>query len=241
MMNFLKNLFHKKDTVQFAPGITPFTDYHCHILPGVDDGVKTLSDSLIILEQYEQLGISEVYLTPHIMEDSPNTTASLREVFSRLGREYTGNISLHLASENMIDGLFLERLEKDDVLTLKNDMLLVETSYYNPPIGLYDILEEIIEKGYKPVLAHPERYVYMGEKDYGNLLSKGISLQLNLLSLKGCYGRDAQIKAADLCRKKAYSFIGSDLHNPMQVLQIKSVLSSPHTSKMIGHALKRLT
>lgn len=240
-MNFLKNLFHKKNMAQFELGITPFTDYHCHILPGVDDGVKTLSDSLIILEQYERLGISEVYLTPHIMEDCPNTTTSLKELFSKLCKEYTGNISLHLASENMIDGLFVERLGKDDVLTLNNDMLLVETSYYNPPIGLYDILEEIIEKGYKPVLAHPERYVYMGEKDYENLLSKGILLQLNLLSLKGYYGRDVQIKATDLCKKDAYSFIGSDLHNPMQVRQIEAVLSSPHTSKMIGHALNRLT
>lgn len=241
MTSFLKRLFLKKDDTLIIQRCKPFVDYHCHILPGVDDGVKTISDSLRILDYYERLGISEVYLTPHVMEDCPNTTTSLKEIFSKLCKEYTGNISLHLASENMIDGLFLERLEKDDVLTLKNDMLLVETSYYNPPIGLYDILEEIIEKGYKPVLAHPERYVYMDEKDYENLLSKGILLQLNLLSLKGYYGRDVQIKATDLCKKDAYSFIGSDLHNPMQVQQIEAVLSSPHTSKVIGHVLNKLT
>lgn len=79
----------------------------------------------------------------------------------------------------------------------------------------------------------------MMKENYENVLDRGIKLQLNLLSLIGFYGRDAQIKATDLCSKKAYSFIGSDLHNPMQIRQIESVLSSPHTSKMIGHALNR--
>ena len=152
-----------------------FTDCHSHILPGVDDGVQTMEEALEILRLYEELGIKSVWLTPHIMEDMPNTTTHLRERFAELQAAYTGNVELHLAAENMLDNLFEERLGKNDLLPLggNGDHLLVETSYFNPPMGLNNILLRIKAKGYHPVLAHPERYVYMGESDYRQLKEMG--------------------------------------------------------------------
>ena len=190
------------------------TDWHSHILPGVDDGIQTMQDSLKALSYYESIGIKEVWLTPHIMEDIPNTTAELRARYGELQKAYSGTIKLHLAAENMIDNLFNERLKEKDFLPIgsKQDHLLVETSYYQPPIDLYGTLKRIQEEGYIPILAHPERYGYMSDKDYDKLSSMKVLLQMNIVSLAGGYGKPAQDKALMLLNKGYYSFIGSDLH-----------------------------
>lgn len=190
------------------------TDWHSHILPGVDDGIQTMKDSLEALSYYESIGIKEVWLTPHIMEDIPNTTSELRARYEELQKAYSGTIKLHLAAENMIDNLFNERLKEKDFLPIgsKQDHLLVETSYYQPPIDLYGTLKRIQEEGYIPILAHPERYGYMSDKDYDKLSSMKVLLQMNIVSLAGGYGKPAQDKALMLLNKGYYSFIGSDLH-----------------------------
>ena len=192
-----------------------FTDYHSHILFGVDDGVKTLETSLKVLQRYEEIGIAEVWCTPHIMEDMPNTTDELRSRFAELQAAYNGPIRLHLAAENMMDQLFEERLEKNDLLPLGEDgnRLLVETSYFTPPMGMTNILRRIKTKGYFPVLAHPERYVYMDKDDYRKLKDMGILFQLNLSSMAGGYGPDAEEKSHWLLKKGFYDLAGSDLHS----------------------------
>lgn len=199
-----------------------FTDYHSHILPGVDDGVQTMDEALEILRLYEELAVKAVWLTPHIMEDIPNTTAHLRDRFAELQAAYTGGVQLHLAAENMLDNLFGERLEKNDLLPLgeNSDHLLVETSYFSPPMGLSNILLRIKTKGYYPVLAHPERYLYMGETDYRQLLGMGVKFQLNLFSLTGTYGKTTKKKAEWLMKNKFYHLCGSDIH---QLASVKTI------------------
>lgn len=191
-----------------------YTDWHSHILPGVDDGVRTMEESLAILRMYEGLGVKSVWLTPHIMEDMPNTTEHLRERFAELQAAWTGSVDLHLAAENMLDNLFEERIERNDLLPIgaNGDHLLVETSYFNPPMGLYNILERIKSKGYYPLLAHPERYFYMGETDYRRLRSLGVKFQMNLPSIAGMYGDSVRKKAMMLLREKAVSYTGTDIH-----------------------------
>ena len=123
------NIFKKK--IENTSVFTGYTDWHSHLLPGVDDGIKTFDDSLSILNRYEELGVRRVWLTPHIMEDIPNTTESLRQRFDELQSRYTGNIQLSLAAENMLDNLFEERLERGDLLPIgdNGDQLLVETMW----------------------------------------------------------------------------------------------------------------
>lgn len=206
--------FRKRQTLAQSGFFRGFVDWHCHILPGVDDGVQTMDEALHILAAYERLGIREVWLTPHIMEDIPNPTARLRERFAELLAAYKGNVVLNLAAENMLDKLFEERLEQGDLLPLGKDgrHLLVETSYFNPPMGLDSILRRIQAKGYYPLLAHPERYIYMEENDYARLKSMHIKFQLNLFSLMDLYGKEVRKRAKELQSKGMYDYIGTDLH-----------------------------
>lgn len=206
--------FHKSVSIAQSGILQGMTDWHSHILPGVDDGVQTMEESLQILSFYEELGIREVWLTPHIMEDVPNRTNDLKTRFAELKAAYRGTVILHLAAENMLDNLFEKRLEKNDLLPLGEDgtHLLVETSYFNPPMGLNNILLRIKAKGYIPVLAHPERYVYMDRNDYQQLKEMNVKLQLNLPSLVGAYGQEVRSKAEWLLKNDYYSLCGSDAH-----------------------------
>ncbi|MDE5652719.1 MAG: capsular biosynthesis protein [Muribaculaceae bacterium] len=191
-----------------------FTDWHSHILPGVDDGVPDMEKSLEVLAAYERMGVSHVWLTPHIMEDYPNTTDDLRKRFAELCLEYDGHIKLDLAAENMLDSLFEERLAAGDLLPIgeERNHLLVETSYFSPPMNFDDLLDDIMSAGYYPILAHPERYRYMRENDYENLKKRGIIFQVNMMSLVGMYGETARKKAEWLLKKGMINLTGSDIH-----------------------------
>lgn len=191
------------------------TDCHSHLLPGVDDGVQTLAESLQILQQMERMGVRRVWLTPHVMEDIPNETLSLQQQFQVLKQNYQGTVELRLAAEYMLDNLFAERLERDDLLPLEEGkrFLLVETSYFNPPMELLGTLQRIQKKGYYPLLAHPERYGYMQMKDYKNLKEEHVSFQLNLPSLAGMYGKHVQKKAETLLKAGMYEQVGCDTHS----------------------------
>lgn len=205
--------FQKRYSIIGSGFLKGWTDWHSHILPGVDDGIKNMDDSLRVLAYYEENGVEQVFLTPHIMADIPNETSHLREKFEQLKAAYNGPIKLMLGAENMIDKLFEKRLEADDLLTLSDNSLLIETSYMNPPINLWDVVERILEKGYYPMLAHPERYVYMEEEDYKRMRRMDVEFQLNLPSVTGMYGREVQAKAFWLLRNDYYQCCGSDIHS----------------------------
>lgn len=195
------------------------TDYHSHILPGVDDGVLSVEKAFELLSFYEELGIRKVWLTPHIMEDYPNKTDMLRDRFKDLFTYYTQRsknpMTLCLASENMIDLLFINRLNEDDLLPIiDSKTLLVETSYYIPPFNFIKQLQQIIHRGYTPVLAHPERYHYLSRmKEYEELYYAGIRLQLDMASIAGAYGDNVRCKALALLQNGYYSLVGTDTHN----------------------------
>lgn len=205
------------------------TDWHSHILPGVDDGVQTLGESLSILRYYEECGIQHLWLTPHIMEDIPNTTAALRQRFAELQEAYLQDresraatseaVNLHLAAENMLDGLFHDRFVSGDLLPIgeAGDTLLVETSYYNPPLDLWATIYSIMSAGYRVLLAHPERYFYANMDDYHRLREIGVLFQLNLSSLVGGYGPKSKAIAERLLKLDYYDFKGTDTHRDTQV------------------------
>ena len=206
--------FNKK-TLETSGIFAYMIDSHCHILPGVDDGVQRMYDSLGILNHYEELGVEEVWLTPHIMEDVPNTTQALRERFAQLTATYNGPVKLHLSAENMLDNLFRERLEAGDVLPWgrNENHLLVETSCVHAPSNFHELLEDIKKKGYFPILAHPERYMYMNRLEYQALKQRKVDFQLNLFSLLGMYGKYAKENAEFLLDEGLYTYVGTDLHD----------------------------
>lgn len=192
-------------------------DCHTHILPDVDDGVRTMEQALEILAYEESAGISEVWCTPHVMEDVPNATEQLLDRFAELRAAYKGPVQLHLAAEYMLDTEFEKRLDEKDLLTMWDDLVLVETSANIPPYNLLDIFRNMLSYGYRPLLAHPERYRYMQMKDYADLHDMGVFFQVNLGSLVSYYGETARKKAEVLLEKGWYSAAGSDCHRLVAV------------------------
>lgn len=223
--------FSKSSHSLLESGLTQgMTDWHSHILPGVDDGIKTLDDSLKALERLEQWGVKDLWLTPHIMEDCPNTPDELKERFEVLKQNYNGGINLHLAAEHMLDTLFEERLENNEVMPIgpAKRHLLVETSYFNPPIDFYVLIDRILRKGYFPLLAHPERYRYMSDKDYYKLRDRNVAFQINYNSIVGGYGEEARKKAEWLLKKGLVDALGSDLHRLSAAEQLIEKSPSKH-------------
>lgn len=232
----LPSIFSRKKRFDYSG----MTDWHCHILPGVDDGVADMETSLSILDEYEKMGIKEVWLTPHIMEDAPNTTVLLKERHEELLQAYYGPIILHLASENMIDSLFYDRLSNNDLLPIghRHNMLLVETSTFSAPIDFEGTLKEIRRKGYYPLLAHPERYTYLHTiRDYQKLKEIGVLFQLNLLSLTGFYGKAAMEKSHRMLKAGMYDAFGSDLHRQEQLLYLNRLSLTKNSSLMLQRTM----
>ena len=215
----LFELFAGRLSVRESKVLQGKVDRHSHILFGVDDGIRTIEDSLQAIALHETLGITDLWCTPHIMEDVPNTTPGLQARFEELRQAYKGGVRLHLAAEYMMDNLLEERLEGRDLLTMEDNMLLLETSTLNPPYGYKEILRKIMSAGYRPLLAHPERYRYMSDDDYAELRKMGVLFQLNLPSVLGYYGKTVQQKAEELLEKGYYDYLGSDCHRTKALLE----------------------
>ena len=215
----LFSIFRKQKTSISESGVLKgFCDCHTHLLPGVDDGVATIEQSLEVLAYMESQGVSQVWCTPHVMDDIPNPTELLQKKFEELKTAYKGNIKLNLAAEYMLDSEFEKRLAEGDILTMWDDVVLVETSTNIPPYNLLNLLENIMSKGYRPMLAHPERYRYMDVADYRHLREIGVYYQLNLPSVVGYYGETAANKALRLLREGSYYAVGSDCHKYSAIL-----------------------
>lgn len=236
--------FNRVDNLKESGMFNGFTDWHSHILPGVDDGVKDMATAIETLKTYEQLGFKKVWLTPHIMEDFPNTTELLRNRFEELRTAWTGNVEIALAAENMLDSLFEQRLENNDFLPLGDagTHLLVETSYFTPPMGMDDMLDNVKALGYFPVLAHPERYRYMDDHDYFRLKKKGVLFQLNFVSLVGGYGEQARHKAEHLLEEGMIDLTGSDVHRISFIEQLieKEPKKRKHLNKLLEVAAAKI-
>lgn len=198
--------------------LTGMTDIHCHILPGVDDGMKSWDEAVSALQWLHANGVARLYLTPHVMSDFPkNRPPGLRENFDdftkRLHDDAITDIpELKLAGEYMLESAF-EAQKEEGLLTYANRHVLVETSYMSPPVGLLRLLDALTADGYTPILAHPERYIYMDMDDYDLLHQKHhIKFQLNYLSLVEAYGRHAKEKAIELLKRGRYTYAASDFH-----------------------------
>ena len=187
---------------------------HSHLLPGVDDGVQSADDMQAALNAMQAAGVERVFLTPHVMADLPDNRRSyLQDRFACMKQFAPEGIELRLAAEYMLDAGFRLQMA-DGLLTYEDRQVLVETSYLSPPPDYLNLLYELSLEVYTPVLAHPERYMYMTKEDYFRLKDKGYKFQLNLFSLAGVYGARPAKYAAYLMKEGFYDYAGSDLHHP---------------------------
>jgi len=198
-------------------------DIHSHLIPGLDDGAKDMKESLALLCALESIGYKKVITTPHIMVDAYNNTSkSIKEGLQNLAfkaKEAGINVEIEVAAEYYLDEGFLPHLHKGDILSIAEKYILFETSYISKPLRFDEIVFEIVSAGYKPLLAHPERYRYIHnlKEEYSILKSKGISFQININSFGGHYGKEAKIKAEFLNKNGMIDFLGSDTHCMKQI------------------------
>jgi len=214
-----------------ASGPSLRTDLHSHLLPGIDDGAGEMETSLKLLEGLFALGYRRIVTTPHVMADSyRNSSEKILDGLEELknaARQKGVEMELHAAAEYYMDEEFSRRLEAGDILTIGGEWVLFETSYYNKPLGFRERIYEISARGYRPMLAHPERYRYVKdpEKFYGRLREMGVGFQVNINSLGGYYGREARAKALWLSERGWIDFLGSDLHGAKQLEFLKRTLA----------------
>ncbi len=214
-------IFRKKP-LQFE---LPFrVDIHSHLLPSLDDGVKTFEESLVIIQGLKKLGYSKIITTPHILQEYyPNTPESINSKLTELKailRSENIDMAIEAAAEYYLDETFLKRLEKKEpLLTIGDKYLLFETSFYNEPAFLKEAVFLMNSNGYKPLLAHPERYAYLNENPglTEELLNMDVSFQANLLSFYGFYNPQTKKFVEQLCKKNMIRFVGTDLHASAQL------------------------
>lgn len=224
MFGFFKK---KKTLIELIP--ENFVDIHSHLLYGIDDGAKSLKDTQGLITDLKSFGFTQFITTPHttplVWE---NTKERILQQYEKVKTELNfSETDFRVASEYLIDDSFLKRLEKEKLLTLKDNYVLIEMSYINPPIQLYEIIMELNSQGYQPVLAHPERYnFYKNDYDsFKKLKSAGCLFQINMLSSTGYYGSGITTIADYLLKENMYDFAGSDVHHQKHINAFSSEIS----------------
>ena len=211
------NFFRKKP--RLGDLLKPKVDIHSHLLPDLDDGVSSHEESLEILIKFEEAGYEKVITTPHVMGDFyKNSSQSIRSSLGELRDfvENKTNIKIDVAAEYYLDEGFMEILAgKDEVLTLGDKYVLFETSFMAEPVYLREAIFKMQSLGFKPILAHPERYIYLWEKPdlMTDLFDRGVYFQININSIIGYYSRPVQKQAQKMIKDGMFHFLGSDCHN----------------------------
>ncbi|NDK56094.1 tyrosine-protein phosphatase [Pontibacter fetidus] len=240
MKQFFKNLFGG-DTATLESLGAIGVDMHSHILPGLDDGAETLEHSLELVRAMQQLGYRKLIMTPHVMSDFyRNTPEGIRERLHYLKdaiAEAGIEMELGCAAEYYLDEVFLQKLENnEELLTFGDKHLLFETSFLNEPLNLREAIFMMRSKGYKPVMAHPERYTYFYGKfnDLVELREQGVLLQPNLNSLTGYYSPAAKNVAEKLIDNGLVDLVGSDVHSLKHIAALNRVLSTKYINKLLS-------
>ena len=214
MFFFTKNKTVLKDLIP-----DNHVDIHSHLLPGIDDGARTLDDSIRLTKVLQSFGISQIITTPHIIQHVWDNT---HEQILTLEQNTVTNLAtaditipFKAAAEYLMDDQFVRLFQSNNLLTLKDNYVLVEMSYINAPIQLYTILFDLQVAGYIPVLAHPERYLFYQNNfdEYKKLKRAGCKFQLNLLAVVGYYGNQINQTAEKLLSQGLYDYVGSDVHH----------------------------
>lgn len=221
-------IFQKKRyLVDYLEGMV---DIHNHILPGIDDGAKTVEDSLELIKGMGELGITRFIATPHIMHNYyPNTPETIKSSLSTLQDALLENgltdVVVKAAAEHMIDDNYENLLGEGEIMPLGRDHILVEMSFLQASINLDSAIDKTLQSGYFPVLAHPERYLYYRNKHgiFRSLRKKGVKLQLNLLSLGEYYGAETHKNAHELLEEKLIYFAATDLHHRGHLQELNKV------------------
>ena len=193
------------------------TDIHSHFIPGIDDGSPDMETTIALIEKMKKLGFEKIITSPHVMSDFyQNSSEIILKGLADIRKELKAkkiNIEIDAVAEYYIDYEFEQKIGKEKFLTFGDNYILVELSFMQAPINLFDIIFKLQLEGYKVVLAHPERYNYYTMKDYEEFTSRGVILQINFLSLIGYYSPQVKKKTESLISADMVRMVGTDCHN----------------------------
>ena len=211
------------------------TDWHCHLLPGIDDGAQTEAETLAMLQEYGRLGINKIVATPHVHSDffrnTPQTINEALATTQRLIAQHQISVEVEAAAEYFADEYFMDLIERDLLLPIDNQYILFELPMNQPSLLGSKVVEKIQKKGYLPVLAHPERYRYWHNKPLREVekwKEKGVYFQLNLLSLTGHYGQAERKTAEQFLEANLIDAVGTDAHGTRHLQKLAQLAGSPY-------------
>ncbi|HEU5291930.1 MAG TPA: CpsB/CapC family capsule biosynthesis tyrosine phosphatase [Cyclobacteriaceae bacterium] len=222
-------------------GVLPVIDIHSHLLPGLDDGVQLFEDAETIILQFQRLGYNKLITTPHVMSDFFRNTneiilakhQELNQWLSKKGIQ----MEVQPSGEYYLDEVLLKKIENNEpLLTFGKNYLLFETNFMNEPLNLKEFIFMATTKGYKLILAHPERYLYL-QSNFSkaeDLLNRGLLFQLNISSISGYYSKAAQTTAQKLIDKGWVHFLGSDCHNLQHIQLLEETRNTKYFQKAIS-------
>lgn len=218
-------------------------DMHSHLLPALDDGLKTMEETMHFLQQLQQLGYQKFICTPHIISDlhpnNPDTILPRLEAVRQAAAAHNLNVEIDAAAEYMVDIDFENSIKNGDrLLTIGDNYILIEMSYIAPSPNIEQVIFELNMKGLKPIIAHPERYLYFHHdfEKYQRLIDLGAILQINLLSLLGYYGKGVKGVAEKLVKQKMIQFAGTDMHHTNHLNALQDLAAKKDFYKLIADA-----
>lgn len=242
-MGIFSRLFRKEKTLPPADISGLVCDFHSHLIPGIDDGAKTLDDSIEMIERFKKMGYSKVITTPHVMSDFYKNTpeiilGGLEKVRVEL-KNRNIDIEVEAAAEYYLDEHLSDKIKNRELLTFGDNYVLFELPFMSEPPNLSSIIFELQTSGYKPILAHPERYGfwYKEFKKFREMKDKGVHLQLNILSLIGHYSPETKKIAEQMIDEGLVTFLGSDCHNPMHQNLIEIARTKEYFHKLLDSGL----
>ncbi len=212
-------------------------DLHAHLIPDIDDGPKTMEESLVLIKGLVQLGMKHLTATPHVFSDYyPNTKEAILKSFQQLEEEVKKakiEVQLHCAAEYYLDDHFIELLTNNALLPIYENRILVETSTLSQDSNIEHYLFELQAKGFQPILAHPERYLYFENSDFTRLKERGCLFQVNFLSLTGYYGKEV-LKKVKFFQEKGYiDYIATDIHHSRHLKAIQKGYANRKVRKLL--------
>lgn len=208
------------------------TDIHCHVIPGIDDGSPNVETSVELVSALNEMGIQRIIATPHVTQTTyENTLETIIPPLDNLRNALSGlqlDIQLAHAAEYRIDELFDQHRAKGILMTYPDNYLLIENSFIQEPWNLDQLVFDLQIQGFKPVFAHPERYLYYHNKPsrYKELHDNGLLFQINLLSLAGYYGKAERNMAERLIDAGYVDFIGTDTHGHRHIRAFNEYLKT---------------
>ena len=198
-----------------------YTDCHCHILPLLDDGSQGMQESVLLARYQVKWGFRKAVCTSHRVMKYPNEPDQVKRVCGELQEElFRQEIPLELTPSmeyRLIPETWPETLEKGWLLPWEGNHILIELPIHKASrigdIVPEDEIKRLLDMGFQPVLAHPERYLYLDMERYLSLKEAGVMFQRNIGSLEGLYGEAVSVRAEALIAENLYDLQGTDLHS----------------------------